>query len=212
MQLFSFEQGGIFFIDHFTHDTDNDLLEKWQQGNNRAFDALYKRHAVWLLELAVGRLNGNRVLAEDTLQEAMFRFYQHRDQLDAGLNVKNYLFIMVRNQVLNQIRTEQRYHDRQQVYANGMEDHIDDTANRTLLKEQEHLLHAQLQHLPEQCRRVFQLRRYENLSNKEIAETLGISVNTVEQHMRKALRILKEKLDYHLFLLLMAGAGMYVVV
>jgi len=52
--------------------------------------------------------------------------------------------------------------------------------------------------LPGQCRKVFLLRREEQLSNNEVAERLGISVNTVEQHMRKAIRILKEKMDYNL--------------
>lgn len=157
--------------------------------------------------MAMGKLNGNRTLAEDVLQDAMFRFYQHRDQLDTKMEVKNYLFILLRNQVLNQIRSEQRLHNRQQIYASGSKDYIEDAMDRTLLKEQQQQIHAELNSLPEQCRKVFILRRFENLSNIEVAQLLGISVNTVEQHMRKALRILREKLDYHLFLLVMMGMG-----
>jgi RNA polymerase sigma-70 factor (ECF subfamily) len=52
-----------------------------------------------------------------------------------------------------------------------------------------------IQKLPEKCRQVFLLSRSEELSNKEIAERSGISVNTVEQHMRKALRLLRNGLQ-----------------
>jgi RNA polymerase sigma factor (sigma-70 family) len=56
-----------------------------------------------------------------------------------------------------------------------------------------------IQELPAQCRTVFLLSREQQLSNKQIAEQLDISVNTVEQHIRKARRILREALGNYEF-------------
>jgi RNA polymerase sigma-70 factor (ECF subfamily) len=61
-------------------------------------------------------------------------------------------------------------------------------------KELELLLQQEIQKLPPQCQHVFRLRREDELSNKEIALELNISENTVEQHMRKAMRLLKNAL------------------
>jgi RNA polymerase sigma factor (sigma-70 family) len=61
-------------------------------------------------------------------------------------------------------------------------------------KELELLLQHEIQNLPPQCQHVFRLRREKELSNKEIALELNISENTVEQHMRKALRLLRNAL------------------
>jgi len=73
----------------------------------------------------------------------------------------------------------------------------DNAHYRVVEREMQVHLDEQVKLLPDQCRKVFLLRREEQLSNNEVAERLGISVNTVEQHMRKAIRILKGKLDYH---------------
>jgi RNA polymerase sigma-70 factor (ECF subfamily) len=72
-----------------------------------------------------------------------------------------------------------------------------------VLTELERILDAGLERLPEKCREIFELSRFEGLKNREIAEKLNISVKTVENQMTKALRILKDELkDYLPFLLL----------
>jgi RNA polymerase sigma-70 factor (ECF subfamily) len=60
-----------------------------------------------------------------------------------------------------------------------------------------------LNELPEQCRTIFQMSRYEELKYQEIADRLGLSVKTIENQMGKALRLLREKLKDFLPLLLL---------
>jgi RNA polymerase sigma-70 factor (ECF subfamily) len=64
-------------------------------------------------------------------------------------------------------------------------------------EELEERIRAAIDGLPEQCRKVFVLSRYDELRYAEIAEKLGISVNTVENQISKALRILREALGGH---------------
>ena len=58
--------------------------------------------------------------------------------------------------------------------------------------------------LPVECRTVFQMSRFEGLSNQEIAERLNISINTVKYHIKKALSVLKEGLGDYLFAIVVA--------
>jgi RNA polymerase sigma-70 factor (ECF subfamily) len=58
-----------------------------------------------------------------------------------------------------------------------------------------------LKNLPTQCRQVFELSRFEELKYREIAEQLGISIKTVETHMGKALRIMRQELADYLTIL-----------
>jgi RNA polymerase sigma-70 factor, ECF subfamily len=74
---------------------------------------------------------------------------------------------------------------------NGME--------QTELKKR---IHLAVEALPEQCRMVFKLSRYEQMKYQEIAEQLNISVKTVENHMGKALKLMRERLKDYLPLLI----------
>jgi RNA polymerase sigma-70 factor (ECF subfamily) len=75
-----------------------------------------------------------------------------------------------------------------------MKNENDAACKKLSLKELEGKLHTALNELPEQCRTIFQLSRFEELRYREIAERLGISVKTVENQMGKALKILRTKL------------------
>ena len=77
-----------------------------------------------------------------------------------------------------------------------------DTAAKSIqLKELENKLRSALNDLPEQCRTIFQLSRFEELRYREIADRLGLSVKTVENQMGKALKILRTKLADFLILI-----------
>lgn len=77
------------------------------------------------------------------------------------------------------------------------------------MKELQTYLKARIAELPPQCRTVFLLSREAQLSNKEVAEKLNISVNTVEQHMRKALRILRASLGNDVALMIAVAGELY---
>jgi RNA polymerase sigma-70 factor (ECF subfamily) len=77
------------------------------------------------------------------------------------------------------------------------------SAERILSKELDTLIKESIEALPDQCRLVFGMSRFENLKYSEIAEQLGISVKTVEKHMGRALKELREKLKDYLELIIL---------
>ena len=82
-------------------------------------------------------------------------------------------------------------------------EHINNAAEKLRLKELEQRLEKALNELPEQCRTIFQMSRFEELKYAEIAGRLGLSVKTVENQMGKALKLLRTKLADFLPALLM---------
>lgn len=72
----------------------------------------------------------------------------------------------------------------------------------TLQNELQEQIHRAIESLPEQCRIIFKLSRFDELKYAEIAEHLGISIKTVENQMGKALKVMREKLKDYLPLLI----------
>src|SRR6187455_2433579 len=123
--------------------------------------------------------------AEDIVQQVMITIWEKRNALQITASLKSYLFRSVHNTSLNRIRknkTVAMYAETQQ--AENIET---TTANTIIGKELNQQISIAVNKLPEQCRMVFKLSRFENMKYAEIADHLGISVKTVENHMGKAL-------------------------
>jgi RNA polymerase sigma-70 factor (ECF subfamily) len=83
-----------------------------------------------------------------------------------------------------------------------MKNEVEHPAKKVIAGELEKKIHNALNELPEQCRTIFQMSRFDELKYREIADKLGISVKTVENQMGKALKLLREKLaDFLIFIL-----------
>jgi RNA polymerase sigma-70 factor (ECF subfamily) len=84
-----------------------------------------------------------------------------------------------------------------------MKNEVEHPAKKIMAGELEKKIHSALNELPEQCRTIFQMSRFDELKYREIADKLGISIKTVESQMSKALRLLRVKLvDFLIFILL----------
>lgn len=180
-------------INIYEHQNDADLVRLWTGGDDPAFDALYKRYVIRLLNTAFQKTN-SRELSKELVQDVFMELYIHRERLEIHTSLQGYLFTVLRNKILNYYRHElvqKKY--RQYIQLRGEQYTLD--SGKTLEgKELQDKVRALIQQLPHQCRTVFILSRDAQLSNKEIARQLNISVNTVEQHIRKARRLLREGL------------------
>jgi RNA polymerase sigma-70 factor (ECF subfamily) len=135
--------------------------------------------------------------AEEIVQSTFLNVWEKRDNLAIHTGVKPYLYAMVRNACLNVLK-----HDKVKKQHAAMEmavaDRSAESVTRTVLAtELEDRIYRAMDKLPEQCRLVFKLSRFEELKYQEIATQLNISVKTVENQMGKALRIMRDQLkDY----------------
>jgi RNA polymerase sigma-70 factor (family 1) len=171
--------------------SDGELLLIFKSGDVRGFNALFKRHWEPLFRLSKKILE-NEDLAKDVLQETFVALYEN-SQIKDITHVKSYLFKVVKYQCFMQLRSgkiSEKHINRLQIIssANSVEEYIDAT-------ELENLLLHEIELLPDRCREVFYLSRYELLSNKKIAEQLHISQKTVEHQITKALKMLRMSLD-----------------
>jgi len=116
--------------------------------------------------------------------------------------VKPYLYAMVRNAALNVLKHEKIKKQHATVELAVAERSIESVTRTVMASELEDRIYNALNKLPEQCRLVFKLSRFEELKYAEIAEQLNISVKTVENQMGKALKIMREQLKDYLPLLI----------
>lgn len=135
---------------------------------------------------------------KDIVHNVFLNLWQKQNTLDLSIPIKSYLFKSVHNRCLNYLRDNKRI-VRHDLIADSeaIPDHIE---SRDYLEESEleMKISAAIDDLPEKCRRIFQLSRFEDKKYREIAELEGLSVKSIEEQMSKALRILREKLSEYL--------------
>jgi RNA polymerase sigma-70 factor (family 1) len=174
--------------------TDSELITRWTNGDKHAFELLYKKHSVQLLQIALIK-SGNRENAEELVQETFISLFQQKGKIEASTSIPAYLYVILKHKLINFYRKElvrQKYAD----YITARNESVSLSPHFHLeTKELEEKLKSEIEKLPPQCRMVFKLSREGGLSDKEIAAEMNISVNTVEQHKRKALRDLRTSLS-----------------
>jgi RNA polymerase sigma-70 factor (ECF subfamily) len=183
-----------------------DLLEQQvfaalKEGNETAFEMLFRTYYKPLCNYAYSFLN-DRDEAEEVVQSAFIGVWDKRSSIEIQSSMKSYLYRMVRNSCLNVIKhaNVKKQHVK---YALAGGEPADESASQSVMSQELELkIQEAMKQLPEQCRLVFQLSRFEELKYSEIAGQLNISVKTVENHMGKALKIMRSQLKDYLPLFL----------
>jgi RNA polymerase sigma-70 factor (ECF subfamily) len=127
--------------------------------------------------------------SEDLVQDFFIHLWKKRQNLGISSSLKNYMLVAVRNRSLDFIRKKNRTVSFEDT---GEEDFSYEAPLLPLeKKEKAELVRRILSQLSPQCRMIFVLVRFENLSYKEVSELLNISIKTVENHMGRALKALR---------------------
>ncbi len=170
-------------------------------GDLNAFEMLFRTYYQPLCNYAY-TYTQDRDEAEEVVQSTFLSIWEKYDTLEIHTGMKPYLYAMVRNSCLNIIKHEkikQQHVKSEMVFG---ERTIESVANTVLATELDERIQKALEKLPEQCRIIFKLSRFEELKYAEIAEQLNLSIKTVENQMGKALKIMREQLKDYLPLLL----------
>lgn len=162
--------------------------------SEKQFVDLYRVHFEELQRYAERFLH-DPIRSQDAVQEGFLRLWKRRALLDAGVHTRALLYKSVRNLCMNALRND-KTHENLKGNVKGPEalPAPDEVAASTLMKEQ---IAIWVKEMPARRREVFELSRYNQFSHKEIAEVMGISVKTVENHLLFALRYLRDKLKIY---------------
>jgi RNA polymerase sigma-70 factor, ECF subfamily len=164
-----------------------------------AFEQVFKTHFKGLHAYACTLLK-DEMDAEETVQQVFLKLWERSGSSNIQGSVAAYLYRAVHNQCLNVIKHRKIETNHQLYVAYSMKHQSGNDTGKIMTKELENRFLSALNELPEQCRTVFQLSRFEDMKYREIADTLNISVKTVENQMGKALKILRVKLAEFLLL------------
>lgn len=187
---------------------ERDLIRRIRKGDTTAFEYVFKLYYP-RLKLYGTRLTGDENQAEDFVQETFAGIWEKRFLLNENGNLKSLLFTAVRNKYIN-------YFEHNKVVDKFLKANNPDDASQGLfmlnflneyeleelrkemLKEVDRVLNT----LPENCKKAFVLSRFEHMKNKEVAQALGLNIKTVEKHIARAMKLLRQELkgkDFFLY-------------
>ena len=181
--------------------TDDELLILLQKGNERAFTAIYERYHKLLFVVAYKYLKDNDS-AKDAVQQIFLKLWESRTLFNISINLRNYLYTMLKNHLLNEIRNNYTALEKNYELAQEAIEYENEILSKLEEKEMTEQLYRAINDLPEQKKAVCLYKLRDNLSNLEIAEKMQISIPTVKTHYSQAIKLLREHFDKLLILLL----------
>ena len=172
------------------------------------YKALFRRYYPSLIFYAT-RLVGEEE-AEDVVQDVFVELWKRKDSIEIGEQIQAFLYRAVYTRALNVLKhrnvedgycaaMEEINRRRAEFYQPDNNEVIRKIEDQELRKES----HDAINELPDKCKEVFKLSYLHDMKNKEIADVLGVSLRTVEAHMYKALKFLRNRLGHLWFILLL---------
>lgn len=181
-----------------------EIVQRFRRGDEDAFEWIFRRYFSPLC-LYAEHFTKSRLTAEEITEDFFCHFWDQCHELNIDTSLKGYLFRGIRNRCLNYIRNQkvqQKHFDNKLSFAlNEYEaEHIspEEPASDLINRELETQIGKLIDQLPDQCKTIFCLNRFENLTYPEIAAKLNISVNTVKTQMTRALCKLRAGLEEYL--------------
>lgn len=179
---------------------DTMLFNCVRKGNARAFSEFFARYWPPMFLHAL-RMLRDEDSCQDALQEVFLDFWRRAPELPEDTCVEAYLYRMIRNRILKIIAGEKQ---RAELLDNFMRTSgtLEATADAGIREaELVKIINNELDKMPPRMREVYDLSRNKNLNHREIAERLGISVNTVKVQLNNALQRIKKRISIHFLLL-----------
>jgi RNA polymerase sigma-70 factor (family 1) len=165
------------------------VIQRLNRGDESALDEIFEAYYGYLFRIAFTILRQTDS-AKDCVQDVFVRIWQKRETLEISSSLKGYLQRAVVNECLGALRKDKSFAD-PDIYL------PDSSPNAQQHLESENmaqLLSSAIERLPDQCKLIFRMSRIEEMTYREIAESLGLSPKTVENQIGKALKSLRADL------------------
>lgn len=176
------------------------LIESIKASDELAFSRVFSEYYPSLCDYASIFVSAQD--AEDIVQNLMFWLWVNRSTINIETSLRSYLLTSVRNRCLDLIRTDNTKRKIQQFVYDKLKKDIEQP-DGLLLSDMSEQIDKAIASLPENYREVFVMSRFDRLSNKDIADKLGVSVKNVEYYIRQSLKILRTKLQDYLYTMLL---------
>lgn len=184
-------------------DSGNFFLHRFKSGDELAFENIFKSNYNPLVGFC-NQFVSDQDKAQSLTQEAFINLWLNREKIETLNGIKSFLYTYAKSVCLNYLRHKKvvsKYEDRQLLQK-------EEELNREVLEsfdfnsleftELETLIQQAINELPDKCRQVFMMSRFDGKMNKEISEELNISVKAVEANMTRALKMLRIRLSEYL--------------
>ena len=170
------------------------LQAKTRSDDIAVFEMLFRKYYAELVNYSFVFTN-DQDASEEIVQEFFYNYWKNRKRINIKFSLKAYLYRSIRNNTLNyleNLKVRRKYADR----VLNLPGDRSGYENRELeYAELNEMIEKTLSELPERCRLIFRMSRFEGLKYEEIASQLSVSVKTVEANMSKALKLLRRRLS-----------------
>ena len=170
----------------------NRIVQEIREGNEKSFRQVFHAYYEGLCQYAFTLIK-DMDDAEDVVQSMFLKIWEKRQTLIITRTIKAYLYKAVYHQCLNHFdhrSVRVKFQERKAV------EHVPEVQHPEVFpNELEERIVAAINSLPKQCRTIFMMSRYQEMKYVEIAKELDISVNTIENQISKALRMLRERIN-----------------
>lgn len=164
------------------------LITRIASGDSAAYDLLFRKYYASMV-LYTERMLKNKSESEDLVIDLFCSLWNKRKQLQTVKSEKNYLFILLRNKIIDWLRHQKRFKN-QELLDSIAEESPEDTAFEVELYV---LLNKAIEKLPKKCSEVLQLK-LAGFDDREISEKLGIQYETVRSHTKRGILLIRKKL------------------
>jgi RNA polymerase sigma-70 factor (family 1) len=171
-------------------------LQEVKNGSQDAFVTLYREYSPRLYNF-INSVVRSKYDAQDILQSTFLKIWEKRADIDLELNFESFIYTVARNYCISHLRSKLYA---QLISIEGCEKGHEDVMQEVLDNDNAKYIKGIIDLLPERRREIFILSRVSEMTYKQIANHLGISENTVDTQMRRALSFLKEKLSREQFI------------
>lgn len=186
---------------HIEEADEAELILRLQKGDNGAFTTLYRKYNKLLYAVIYKYLKDNE-MAEDIVQHAFLKLWETRTLLQENMSIRNYLYTIAKNQVLNEIRNQTSTIEKNYKLSKEKSE-IEDTLSKHIEdKDMIAAFHSILSELPHRQQQVCFYRLEEGLSAAEVAEKMNISVSTVKSLFQIGMKVIRLKMGKLLLLIL----------
>ncbi|MFZ4454947.1 MAG: RNA polymerase sigma factor [Bacteroidales bacterium] len=173
---------------------DRILLERLKKGDSACFEIIYSKYSGKLYNYVLNISKGDFYLAEEIVQNVFIKIWEIRQHIDTEGSFSSFVFTVGKNLYLNALKSRMQgflYHEYVMEHSSELANSVEEEVEFKMLEEQ---INTLIEQLPPARRQVYILSRLKHLPNREIAQMLNISENTVESQLTKATQFMRKNL------------------